>query len=278
MATAAAKKGKGYALSGHKAVAWHAGAADRLIVSARTAGKERDENGISLFLVDPKAMGVTIRDYATNDGQRAGEVILEGVEVGAGDMLGKAGGAYPVIAAAVDRAMIALGAEACGAMAALVEQTQEYLKTRQQFGVPLSKFQVLQHRLVEMFNEQAMSRAVVLPGSSDAWRQRRAEPRPRGGGGQGPDRQVRQVRRPACGAAPWRHGHDRRVADRALFQAPVDDRRRLRQRRIPPPPLREDVSASSGDASTDGRLARPVRDLVGEARDGQCIVLLAREQ
>ena len=57
--------------------------------------------------------------------------------------------------------MIALGAEACGAMAAVVEQTQEYLKTRQQFGVPLSKFQVLQHRLVEMFNEQAMSRAVV---------------------------------------------------------------------------------------------------------------------
>jgi len=166
VATTAAKQGKGYALNGHKAVAWHAGAANRLIVSARTAGKERDEKGITLFLVDPKAKGVTIRDYATNDGQRAGEVILEGVEVGAGNMLGEAGGAYPAIAAAVDRAMIALGAEACGAMAVLVEQTQEYLRTRQQFGVPLSKFQVLQHRLVEMFNEQAMSRAVVYRASA----------------------------------------------------------------------------------------------------------------
>ncbi|HUT47870.1 MAG TPA: acyl-CoA dehydrogenase family protein [Alphaproteobacteria bacterium] len=161
VATTAEKKGSGYTLTGHKAVAWHAGAADKLIVSARSDGGERDEAGITLYLVDPKAKGVTIRGYATNDGQRAGEVILDGVEASAGDVLGEPGGAYPAIAAAVDRAMIALGAEACGAMAALVEQTQEYLKTRQQFGVPLSKFQVLQHRLVEMFNEQAMSRAVV---------------------------------------------------------------------------------------------------------------------
>jgi len=159
VATRAEKAGAGYALSGHKAVAWHAGAADKLIVSARTAGGERDEAGITLFLVDPGAKGVTVRAYATNDGQRAGEVILE--SAAAEGVLGDLGGAYPAIAAAVDRAMVALGAEACGAMAALVEQTQEYLKTRQQFGVPLSKFQVLQHRLVEMFNEQAMSRAVV---------------------------------------------------------------------------------------------------------------------
>jgi alkylation response protein AidB-like acyl-CoA dehydrogenase len=159
VATRAEKAGGGYALTGHKAVVWHAGAADRLVVSARTSGGERDEAGITLFLVDPRAKGVTIRGYATNDGQRAGEVILENAE--AGEVLGEVGGAYPVIAATVDRAMIALGAEACGAMAALVEQTKEYLKTRQQFGVPLSKFQVLQHRLVEMFNEQAMSRAVV---------------------------------------------------------------------------------------------------------------------
>jgi alkylation response protein AidB-like acyl-CoA dehydrogenase len=159
VATKAEQNGGGYTLTGHKAVVWHAGAADKLIVSARTAGGERDEAGITLFLVDPKADGVTIRSYATNDGQRAGEVILE--NAAASEVLGEVGGAYPAIAAAADRAMIALGAEACGAMAALVEQTQEYLKTRQQFGVPLSKFQVLQHRLVEMFNEQAMSRAVV---------------------------------------------------------------------------------------------------------------------
>jgi len=173
VATRAEKNPGGYTLTGHKAVAWHAGAADKLIVSARSDGGERDETGITLFLVDPKAKGVTVRSYATNDGQRAGEVILDGVEAGVSDVLGEVGGAYPAIAAAADRAMIALGAEACGAMAALVEQTQEYLKTRQQFGVPLSKFQVLQHRLVEMFNEQGMSRAVVYRaaatlGSADA--------------------------------------------------------------------------------------------------------------
>ncbi|MDH3234123.1 MAG: acyl-CoA dehydrogenase family protein [Alphaproteobacteria bacterium] len=179
VATKAEKNGSGYTISGHKAVAWHAGAADKLIVSARTDGGERDEAGITLFLVDPKARGVSVRGYATNDGQRAGEVILDGVAADGDDVLGEVGGAYPVIAAAVDRAMIALGAEACGAMAALVEQTQEYLKTRQQFGVPLSKFQVLQHRLVEMFNEQAMSRAVVYRaaasiGSADARARARA--------------------------------------------------------------------------------------------------------
>ena len=162
VATTAKKAKGGYVLDGHKAVAWHAGAADKLLVSARTGGGQRDEKGISLFAVDRASKGVTVRAYATNDGQRAGDVLLEGVAVSSEAMLGKEGAALPAIEAAVDRARVALAAEAVGAMAALVEQTQDYLKTRQQFGVPLSKFQVLQHRLVEMFNEQQMAQALTF--------------------------------------------------------------------------------------------------------------------
>ena len=162
VATTAKKAKGGYVLDGHKAVVWHAGAADRLLVSARTGGGQRDEKGISLFIVDPASPGVTLRCYATNDGQRAGEVMLEGVSVAGDAMLGGEGAGLPAIEAVIDRARVALAAEAVGAMAALVEQTQEYLKTRQQFGVPLSKFQVLQHRLVEMFNEHQLAQALTF--------------------------------------------------------------------------------------------------------------------
>lgn len=161
VAAVAEKKGGGYHLSGDKAVVWHGGAADRLIVSARTAGKPRDAEGITLFLVDPKAKGVAVRAYPTNDGQRAAEIRLDGVAVDADDVLGPVGGALPLLESAFDRALIAASAEAVGAMEALVAQTQEYLKTRKQFGVPLSKFQVLQHRLVEMYNEHQTARALV---------------------------------------------------------------------------------------------------------------------
>ncbi|MCZ6859289.1 MAG: acyl-CoA dehydrogenase family protein [Alphaproteobacteria bacterium] len=156
------EKGGGYVLDGHKAVVWHAGAADKLLVSARTAGGQRDEKGISIFIIDSASKGVTIRSYATNDGQRAGEVLLEGVSVAGEAMVGKEGAGLPAIEAVIDRARVALAAEAVGAMAALVEQTQDYLKTRKQFGVPLSKFQVLQHRLVEMFNEHQMAQALTF--------------------------------------------------------------------------------------------------------------------
>ncbi|MHA1537189.1 MAG: acyl-CoA dehydrogenase family protein [Alphaproteobacteria bacterium] len=158
-----AKKGKGgYVLDGQKAVVWHAGAADTLLVSARTGGSQRDEDGISIFALDPTSKGVTVRAYATNDGQRAGEVLLDGVSVAGDAMIGEEGAGLSAIEAVIDRARVALAAEAVGAMAALVERTQDYLKTRQQFGVPLSKFQVLQHTLVDMFNEQQMAEALTF--------------------------------------------------------------------------------------------------------------------
>lgn len=170
VATAATRDGGGWRLSGHKAVVLHADAADRLIVSARTAGAETDRDGISLFLVDPKADGVTLRPYPTVDGLRGAEVLLDGVTVPDDAVVGTVDAGLPVIEAVVDRALVALSAEAVGAMAETVRLTTEYLKTREQFGRPLASFQVLQHRLVEMLQAREFAHALCYraAGAMDA--------------------------------------------------------------------------------------------------------------
>jgi alkylation response protein AidB-like acyl-CoA dehydrogenase len=154
--TSASGDGGNWTLNGHKAVVFNAPAADTIVVTARTAGDARDEEGISLFLVDPKGDGVTLRPYPTVDGLRAAEVILEGA---AGDLLGDAGGAYPLVEETIDRGIAAVCSEAAGIMHTMLAMTREYTAQRKQFGVPLSKFQVLQHRMADMFNlsEQAIS-------------------------------------------------------------------------------------------------------------------------
>ncbi len=162
VATKAAKQGGGYMLSGHKCVVINGGEADRLIVSARTDGATRDAGGISLFLVDPKAKGVRLTSYPTLDGGRAAEVMLEGVAVGAADAIGPVGDALPIIERALDRGIAAVAAEATGAMLVLHDTTLDYLKTRKQFGVALSTFQALQHRMVDMFVHCEESKSMAL--------------------------------------------------------------------------------------------------------------------
>jgi alkylation response protein AidB-like acyl-CoA dehydrogenase len=141
----------------------HGDSADKLIVSARTAGQQRDPQGISLFLVDADADGVSRRGYATIDGQRAAEVTLSDVRVGPEALIGEAGDALPLIERATDIAIAAQCAEAVGAMTAMQEMTVDYLKIRKQFGVPIGNFQVLQHRTTEMLIalEQARSMAML---------------------------------------------------------------------------------------------------------------------
>lgn len=158
----ATRAGDGWRLSGHKAVALHADCADRLVVSARTAGEATDRDGITLFLVDPQAGGVTLRPYPTVDGLRGADVILDGAEVPADAVLGPIGGGLAVVEAVVDRALVLLSAEAVGAMDATLRLTGEYLKTREQFGRPLSSFQVLQHRMVEMLQAQRFAHALCF--------------------------------------------------------------------------------------------------------------------
>lgn len=163
IATTAQADGDAYVLNGTKAVVIHGGQADKLIVSARTGGQQRDTDGISLFLVDANASGLTRREYRTIDCQRAADVVLDKVRVPASALLGKAGAGWEILDAATDYGVTLLCAEAVGAMDALNAATLEYLKTRQQFGVPIGKFQVLQHRMAEMFmqTEQARSMATL---------------------------------------------------------------------------------------------------------------------
>ena len=167
VATTATKQGEGHVLNGAKTVVLHGAQADRLIVSARTSGAERDATGISLFIVDRNAPGVTVRDNPTHDGQRAAEI---GFKNARGELLGKEGQGLALVDHALARGISALCAEAVGNMAALVEITLSYIKTRKQFGVPIGSFQVLQHRMADMlmYVEQARSMMYLAATNADS--------------------------------------------------------------------------------------------------------------
>ena len=163
VATIAKADGDGYVINGTKTVVIHGAQADKLIVSARTGGGVRDTDGISLFVVAADASGVSRRDYRTIDCQRAADITLANVRVPATALLGKVGAGWELLDAAADYGATLLCAEAVGAMDALNGATLEYLKTRQQFGVPIGKFQALQHRMADMYmqTEQARSMATL---------------------------------------------------------------------------------------------------------------------
>jgi hypothetical protein len=163
VSTTARRDGAGWRLDGRKAVVTSAPWASQLLVTARTSGEQRDGEGVSLFLVDKAAAGVTTRDYPTVDGGRASEIAFEGVTVGADGLLGDEGQALPLVEQALDEARVALCAEALGVMAELERQTVDYAKQRRQFGHAIGDFQVLQHRMVDMFiqREQSISMAYM---------------------------------------------------------------------------------------------------------------------
>lgn len=160
VATMATESDEGWILDGSKAVVLHGDCADTLIVSARTGGRDDERDGVSLFLVPGDADGLTKRAYPTIDGMRGADLELDGVRVGPDALLGPIGGAVEIVEAVIDRACVALAAEAVGAMAATVDLTTEYLKTRTQFGKPLGSFQVLQHRAVDMLSETQFAHAL----------------------------------------------------------------------------------------------------------------------
>ena len=172
------KSAEGYRLEGEKCVVLHAPCADILIVSARTAGNTTEADGISLFVVERNAPGVTLKPYRTLDNLRAADVSFAGTLVPAAALLGREGQALPLIEEVVDYATALVCAEAVGAMQDANATTLEYLKTRKQFGVPIGSFQALQHRMVDMtiIQEQAKSMAClacVKADSADADERRR---------------------------------------------------------------------------------------------------------
>lgn len=164
LTTTAKADGAGYVLNGHKSVVYAAPWSTHLLVTARSGGKQSERDGISLFLIDTDAKGVVKRDYPTVDGFQASEVYLENVAVGADALLGDEGGALEIIEKIVDEATVAVCAEAVGVMQQLHAQTLDYSKQRQQFGQPIGRFQVLQHRIVDMYLELEQSRSMLLMG------------------------------------------------------------------------------------------------------------------
>ena len=167
--TAAKAEGAGFLLSGRKAVVMHGDTADQLIVSARTAGSAGETHGISLFLVGADSPGINIRGFPTIDGQRSAEIDFTDVHIDQAALLGRLHEGAEPLERAVDRGIAALCAEAVGAMEKLLELTAEHLRTRKQFGQPIGKFQVLQHRVADMAIalEQARSMAVLAAAKVD---------------------------------------------------------------------------------------------------------------
>ena len=136
--------------------------AEQLLVSVRTSGATTDRDGISLIVVDANATGVRRRSYANVDGQRAADIWFENVTVPAANFVGEVGGAIEAIEVAIDKAALAVCAEAVGAMQVSLDKTVEYSKIRKQFKVTLSTFQALQHRMANMFIEVQQAKSILL--------------------------------------------------------------------------------------------------------------------
>ena len=160
--TTARRDGDGWILDGSKTVVSHGEAADKIVVSARTSGERYDTGGITLFLVDTGTQGVARRGYVTRDETRAADVSLSNVRVPGADVLGSVGGGYALIERIVDAGIAATAAETVGAMEAMNEMTLEYSKTRVQFGQPIGTYQVVQHRLADMFMTQEQGRSMAM--------------------------------------------------------------------------------------------------------------------
>ncbi len=160
--TVAKKDGAGYVLNGHKSVVYAAPWATHLLVTARTGGSVREREGVELFLIDAKLPGIVRRDYPTVDGFQASEIYFENVAI-PGDAL--LAGGIDLIEALVDEATVAVCGEACGISRKLHEGTLDYSKQRKQFGVPIGKFQVLQHRMADMFIEVEQIASMALMGA-----------------------------------------------------------------------------------------------------------------
>lgn len=154
IACSAKLSGETYVLNGHKAVVLGASIADKLIISARTRGNTQDAAGISLFLVDTQAEGVSVQSYRTIDGHPAADVTLENVKVSKDALIGNEGEASVIIETVLDHALLAVSAEGVGICKQMCALTNEYIQQRKQFGQPIGKFQVLQHTMVDMFIHQ----------------------------------------------------------------------------------------------------------------------------
>jgi alkylation response protein AidB-like acyl-CoA dehydrogenase len=159
--TSARKEGDGFVLNGQKSMVQNAETADHIIVAARTSGGQIDEDGITLFLIDTNSEGLSMDNFPTVDGLRASEITLENVSVSEDRVIGNIDEGFEILQSVANDAILALSAEAVGAMEVLYKDTVEYTQQREQFDHPMSEFQVLQHRMVDMFMEYEQCKSML---------------------------------------------------------------------------------------------------------------------
>ncbi len=162
VATAAREDGSNFIINGKKSMVLNAESANKIVVVTRTSGSQVDEDGISLFLVDATSKGIERENFPTVDGLRASEITFTDVEVSSDNLIGEKDKGFSILQAVVNDAILALSAEAVGAMEVLYKDTVEYTQQREQFDHPLSDFQVLQHRMVDMFMEYEQCKSLLL--------------------------------------------------------------------------------------------------------------------
>lgn len=162
IATTAVKDGNDFVLTGKKSLVLNGGNADLLIIPARTAGDATDEQGITLFAVAADAEGMAIRSFATVDASTAAEIDLDAVRIAPGNILGSVDAGFAALQAAIDEATLAVSAEAVGIIRAMHDKTVAYSKERVQFGVPISSFQALQHRMVDMLMAAEQTQSLLM--------------------------------------------------------------------------------------------------------------------
>ena len=162
IATAAREENDGFIINGKKSMVLNAESADKIVVVARTSGSQVDEGGISLFVVDADAEGIERENFPTVDGLRASEIIFKDVKAKSTSLIGEKDKGFSILQAVVNDAILALAAEAVGAMEVLYKDTVEYTQQREQFDHPLSDFQVLQHRMVDMFMEYEQCKSLLF--------------------------------------------------------------------------------------------------------------------
>ena len=162
VATSARQEGDKFIINGQKSMVLNAESADHIVVVTRTSGGQVDEEGITLFLVDSNAKGIELQNFPTVDGLRASEITFDNVEVSSERMIGELGKGFDILRVVSNNAILAVCAEAVGAMEILYKDTVEYTQQREQFDHPLSDFQVLQHRMVDMFMEYEQSKSLLF--------------------------------------------------------------------------------------------------------------------
>ncbi len=162
ISTRAEKSGNGFKLSGAKAMVVDGHVADALIVAARTSGDKGDEDGISLFIVDPKSKGVSTERTIMVDSRNAARIDLDDVEVSGDALLGELDGGMNGLRKVLSAGRAVLAAELLGAGGQAFEDTVTYIKERKQFGSIIGEFQALQHRASHLYSELELARSAVI--------------------------------------------------------------------------------------------------------------------